>query len=55
MSELKSCLEHLDELGGNALFGSLLKKLAPDQPVVATTVVEETSETVITKGPNDAA
>jgi hypothetical protein len=55
MTELKSCLEHLDELGGNALFGSLLKKLAPDQPVVATTVVEETSETVITKGPNDAA
>lgn len=29
MTELKSCLEHLDELGGMPLFASLLRRLAP--------------------------
>lgn len=29
MTELKSCLEHLDELGGQPLFASILTKLAP--------------------------
>jgi uncharacterized membrane protein YjgN (DUF898 family) len=32
MTELKSCLEHLDDLGANPLFASLLDKLAPPQP-----------------------
>lgn len=32
MTELKSCLEHLDDLGANPLFASLLNKLAPPQP-----------------------
>lgn len=32
VTELKSCLEHLDELGGSPLFASLLKKLAPGHP-----------------------
>ena len=32
MTELKSCLEHLDELGGQPLFASLLSRLAPPQP-----------------------
>jgi hypothetical protein len=32
MTELKSCLEHLDELGGSPLFASILNKLAPGQP-----------------------
>lgn len=34
MTELKSCLEHLDELGGNQLFATILLKLAPGQPAV---------------------
>jgi len=56
MTELKSCLEHLDELSGNSLYASLLKKLAPDQPSSPTTVVEESSTTVITStgGTDDA-
>lgn len=29
MTELKSCLEHLDDLGGNKLFSSILASLAP--------------------------
>lgn len=29
MTELKSCLEHLDTLGGNPLFASILNRLAP--------------------------
>jgi len=29
VTELKSCLEHLDELGGQPLFASLLNRLAP--------------------------
>jgi hypothetical protein len=29
VTELKSCLEHLDDLGGQPLFASLLSKLAP--------------------------
>jgi hypothetical protein len=32
MTELKSCLEHLDTLGGQPLFASILKRLAPPQP-----------------------
>lgn len=32
VTELKSCLEHLDELGGNPIFASLLDKLAPPHP-----------------------
>lgn len=32
MTELKSCLEHLDELGGNQMFANLLSKLAPPKP-----------------------
>jgi hypothetical protein len=32
MTELKSCLEHLDELGDNQLFASILTSLAPPQP-----------------------
>lgn len=32
MTELKSCLEHLDDLGGNPLFASILTRLAPPQP-----------------------
>lgn len=32
MTELKSCLEHLDELGGSPLFASIITKLAPPQP-----------------------
>lgn len=31
ITELKSCLEHLDELGGQPLFASILAKLAPPQ------------------------
>jgi hypothetical protein len=29
VTELKSCLEHLDELHGSSLFATLVKKLAP--------------------------
>lgn len=29
LTELKSCLEHLDDLGGAPLFASILSKLAP--------------------------
>lgn len=29
LTELKSCLEHLDDLGGAPLFSSILKRLAP--------------------------
>jgi len=32
MTELKSCLEHLDSLGGQPLFVTLLGKLAPGKP-----------------------
>lgn len=32
MTELKSCLEHLDDLGGNKLFATIITKLAPPQP-----------------------
>lgn len=32
VTELKSCLEHLDELGGQPLFASILGRLAPQQP-----------------------
>jgi hypothetical protein len=32
VTELKSCLEHLDELGGNKFFSSLFNKLAPPGP-----------------------
>jgi len=31
MVELKSCLEHLNEINGNPIFGLILAKLAPDQ------------------------
>jgi hypothetical protein len=32
ITELKSCLEHLDELSGQPFFAALLSKLAPPQP-----------------------
>lgn len=32
ITELKSCLEHLDDLGANPLFKTLVSKLAPEQP-----------------------
>jgi len=31
MTELKSCLEHLNEINGNPIFGLILTKLAPDK------------------------
>lgn len=33
VTELKSCLEHLDELSGKSLFSAAIAKLAPPQPV----------------------
>jgi hypothetical protein len=41
VTELKSCLEHLDELHQAPLFDTILSKLAPDQPAVLPPEVEE--------------
>jgi hypothetical protein len=32
MTELKSCLEHLEDLSGQPIFAAILTKLAPPQP-----------------------
>jgi hypothetical protein len=47
MTELKSCLEHIDELGGNPLFSSLMTFLAPGQRGGAPTPYQGTQINVI--------
>jgi hypothetical protein len=48
MTELKSCLEHLDDLGGNKLFGSILAALAPQNQQNLTQVNIVESNTGVT-------